>query len=184
MIVFKRSCADEPPSIWLALGAGDAAHDWGNVPATLTEGRRGDICIVKLRSFSSSSYSSSSPSLPSSSSLNPTVFALPSISPFLNQDFSFFWPSCPARTHLLSTSGVPNPSTCIVFFCFCLGTGVVGSLYGSGRSGVGVRLAAILADDTGVGPLFDPLVREMDDPGRDADEGGRDADATGTGAGL
>jgi hypothetical protein len=38
----------------------------------------------------------------------------------------------------------------------------------------------ILADDVGVGPLFDPLVREMDDPGRDADEGGREADMTGT----
>ena len=35
-----------------------------------------------------------------------------------------------------------------------------------------------------MGPLFDPLVREMDDPGRDADEGGREADMTGTGAGL
>ena len=42
----------------------------------------------------------------------------------------------------------------------------------------------ILADDTGVGPLFDPLVREMDDPGRDADEGGREADMVGTEAGL
>jgi hypothetical protein len=61
--------------------------------------------------------------------------------------------------------------------------GVVGSLYGSGRSGVGVRLAAIFADDIGVGSLFDPLVREMDDPGRDADEGGRE-DIAGTGAGL
>lgn len=42
----------------------------------------------------------------------------------------------------------------------------------------------ILADDTGVGPLFDPLVREMDDPGRDADEGGREAGMDGIGAGL
>ena len=42
----------------------------------------------------------------------------------------------------------------------------------------------ILADDVGVGPLFDPLVRETDDPGRDADEGGREADMTGTGTDL
>ena len=47
-----------------------------------------------------------------------------------------------------------------------------------------MRLAEILADDTGVGPLFDPLVREIDDPGRDADEGGREADMAGTETGL
>jgi len=42
----------------------------------------------------------------------------------------------------------------------------------------------ILADDIGVGPLFDPLVREMDDPGRDADEGGREAAVIGTDLGA
>ena len=51
----------------------------------------------------------------------------------------------------------------------------------SGRSGDEVRL---LAEDIGVGPLFDPLVREMDDPGRDADEGGREVDMAGTETGL
>lgn len=43
-------------------------------------------------------------------------------------------------------------------------------------SGDGVRLVEVLAVIIGVGPLLDPLVREIEDPGRDADEGGREAD--------
>ena len=49
----------------------------------------------------------------------------------------------------------------------------------SGRSGDGVRLVGILAVATGVGSLFDPLVREVDDPARDADEGGREVGLAG-----
>lgn len=56
-------------------------------------------------------------------------------------------------------------------------------MYGS-RSGDEVRLLEIPAEDIGVGPLFGPLVREIDEPGRDADEGGRESDATGTETGL